>query len=213
MTANRRSEGRGRDDAGFTVLELAVTVMIFGIVTAAFYNFLNNTMSITKRAQRDTQGDQAMVIALRTVTQDLRSASNVASCGAGTLYKSCLTLDIPRSQTVGLSCPSKTMTYTYSGTTLSQTEVDYSGSCVASTRWTNRPLLTTMANASSEALFTFYDGDGNLFDPDSTTYTAAQAATMVTTAGSIKAFVRITYGTVNAPTLFDSSIAALRNHR
>jgi prepilin-type N-terminal cleavage/methylation domain-containing protein len=203
-----------RDDSGFTVVEMAVTVMIMGIASVMFLNFLNNTMTLTRRAEKDSQGEQAMTLALRTMTEDLRSASNVYACTAA-LYKNCLVIDVPRGQSVGLSCPSKTVTYSLSNGTLSATEVDYgASSCTTTTtKWNNRPLLQSVVNGAGENLFTFYDGNGNVFDPDSGAYTAAQAAAMVTTSGSIKAFVRVNYGMNGAPTISMSSFAALRNHR
>jgi type II secretory pathway pseudopilin PulG len=200
--SRRAIRGRG-DDAGFTVVEMAITVMLLGIVSFVMFNFLTNATSITNRASKDLQAEQKMTLALRTMTQDLRSASSVTACTAVST-KTCLVLEIPRSVALGISCPQRVITYKLTGGVIQEAETDYPAAACSptTTKFTARPLLSSVVNdPATQPLFTFFDTTGVQFDPDVTTKAIA----------SIKTSVSVDYGINNAPKLSLSSIAALRN--
>jgi prepilin-type N-terminal cleavage/methylation domain-containing protein len=196
-----------RAESGFTMIELAITVMLMGIVLAVLFEFLNNTMVLTRRSEKDLQSEQAMTIALRTVTEDLRSASTISSCGVGFSFRWCVSLDIPRSTTTGVSCPERTLTYNLAGGKLYESELDYpAGACSpTTTKYTNRVVMTGLGNGATDYFLTWYDPTGVAFDPDA-------SPSQVSTAGSIEAMVKANYISGANPIQL-RSIAALRNHR
>jgi len=207
-TTERRSTG-ARDEDGFTIVEMAVTIMILGIVLAVLFNFLNSTMLLSRRAERDLQSEQSMTIALRAVTEDIRAASSLNSCGAGYSLKWCVSFDVPRTTTSpALACPQRTITYNMSGGTVYETELDYpSASCSpTTTKFSNKPLLQNLSNGATDYFLTWYDKTGLAFDPDASPGT-------VSSTGSIKALVKLNYGVPGSPTISLNSIAALRNFR
>lgn len=203
-----RRQGRRRDEAGFTIIELGVAVMLLGLVSFVLFSFLDSATSVTNRASNDLQAEQKMTLALRTVTQEVRSASSLSQCSGAVSYKTCLVLTVPRSETLGLDCPARTMTYQLVSGTVRETRATYPANACSpiTTTYADRPVLEKVVNTSAQPLFTYYDSVGATFDPD------VQPA-KVADAGSIKVEVKVDYGIKNAPVISLSSIAALRNQR
>jgi prepilin-type N-terminal cleavage/methylation domain-containing protein len=207
--ALRQARLAGADD-GFTLIEMSVVVILLGLVTAVLFNFMNNTVLLTRRGERDLQSEQNMSLALRTVTEDLRGASTMYSCGAGYSLKWCVSFDVPRATQQGLSCPQRTVTYNMNLTakTVYETDIEYPTAACSptTTKFNSRPVLESLANGTSDYFLTWYDSTGASFDPDVT-------PAAIQTAASIKALVKVTYGVPGAPSLQLYSVAALRNHR
>lgn len=205
--SNHHHDHSDHNDDGFTIVEMAVVVLLLGLVSFVMLNFLNSTLSTTTRASRDNQAEQNMTIALRTISQDIRSASSVTACASAT-YKTCLVLDIPRNAAVGLTCPGRTITYQFVSGQVKQTQVDYPANACSptTTKFSARPLLENVVNGASDAFFTFYDKTGVAFDPDTT------PAKLVDT-GSIKTLVKVDYKVSGSSPISLSSVAALRNQR
>jgi type II secretory pathway component PulJ len=198
----RRSGDR---EAGYTVVEMAVVLMLIGIVMASMLRFLYSTLSVTSQSNKDVRAEESLELAMRTMTEDLRSASVLSLTGCGTSgYATCVTIDTPRSASPALSCPQARITYALSGTVVNATRVDFSSSCVSTATYTNKAVLSSVSSTST--LFTYYDKSGNLIDPVS-------AAASVPTAASVSITVGVSYTTGSTPTLTLTSVAALRNNR
>src|SRR5205807_4017561 len=69
MNALARRLRQGRDQAGFTVLEVAVTTLILGIVLGIAYGFLVQTQSVESRSTNDAQLETLAQIAERTLSE------------------------------------------------------------------------------------------------------------------------------------------------
>lgn len=197
-----------RDEDGFTIVEMAITVMLLGIVSFVLFSFLDSSMKVTTRASKDLQAEQRMTIALRQMTQEIRSASTVSQCAGAVSYKTCLVIEVPRQVAVGVACPLRRITYQLVGTTVRETRVTYPANACSPTTatFTNKPVLESVVNTAAQPLFTYYDQAGTTFDPD-------VSPALVASAGSIKTSVKVNYGVAGAPVISLDSMAALRNQR
>ena len=201
-----------RGDEGFTVVEVMITLLLLGIVSATLLAFLDSTLRATTRASKNVQSEQAMTLALRSMTQEIRSADKLTKCATAS-YATCLVIEVPRQVTLGLACPSRKITYQVTGGFIRETRVVYPANACTPTQtvFNNRPLLESVVNTNAQPLFTYFDPTGAIFNPD--LLAADVAAAAVSDAGSIKAEVFVDYGAVNSPVISLSSMAALRNQR
>lgn len=210
-----------RTEQGFTIVELAVTVLVLGVVVAVLLGFLDSTTSVTARSTRNVEAEQAGQLALRTISQDVRGANPIAatypttptSCAAGGTYPAsygnCLRFVVVRSDVAGPSCtgpdgllvqaPYSRITYTLVGERVLQDRTDYSSSCSVTRSYTGRRIIEDVVNGAGSPLFTLLDRAGNV------TTAAANAASV-----RISLDVRYQEG---APLLRLASTVALRNYR
>jgi type II secretory pathway pseudopilin PulG len=208
MTDTARTR-RFRGDGGMTLVEVTITSALLAVVSIVLLSFLESTTKATTRASKDVQAEQTMTIALRSMAQEIRSASAFSQCSGSKSYKTCLTFSVPRNTALGLDCPSRTITYELVSGTVRETRVTYPANACSPTTTTfnSRPLLENVVNTSAQPLFTYYTTSGTAFDPDLGTTSVDSSA------GSIKTEVFVNYGAVNSPTISLSSMAALRNQR
>lgn len=195
----------GRDERGFSLIELVVTVGLIGIVLAVMLNFLDNTTKVTSRAANDVRADQDGQLALRTATEDIRSASagTLVPCAPGT-WATCLTVSIAKS-TLAKPCPKRVVTYSVVGTSFQQALTDYAADCTTVTKSSTRALMTRVTNTTG--IFTYYQSDGiTPFD----LAVATDADIALTRA--VKILLAVQYQ-ANSPVLSLSSVASLRNNR
>lgn len=208
------SAERRRDEAGFSLMELSVAVFVLGILLAILFSFVNETTKITSNEARHTRAEGDARVALRTMTEDLRSASVVKPC-SGTGYATCVTIDTPRPASTSLTCPASTMTYQLVGTQVKQTRVDYPvGSCSTSTTVHNGRVLMENLENGATPLFSYYDRTGAVIDPVAgAVIDPATGETVLSgSVGSIAVNLVVRH-TVNRPVLTLSSMASLRNKR
>ena len=89
-----------RDEAGFTLVEVSVTLLLIGIVFAAILSFLSQTQRITATEAKNVEAQQTVSLALRQLTQDLRGATRISPCDPvvhpSTNYGKCITFQLPR---------------------------------------------------------------------------------------------------------------------
>lgn len=211
----------GRPEEGFTLLELVVTVLILGVVVAVLYSFLDNTTWVAAKTTRNVEAEQAGQLALRTVSQDVRSANPIAStyptaptsCPAGgaypAAYGTCLRVVVVRSDVTGPTCtgpdgllvqaPYSRITYALSGGRVLQDRTDYSSSCVVTRSYTGRVIIDDLVNSAGQPLFTLLDRAGN-------------TTTDVNNAASVRVGLHVRYQQ-GAPVLALASTVALRNYR
>lgn len=206
---------------GFTIVELAVTVLILGIVVTVLFGFLDSTTSVTARTTRNVSAEQAGQIALRTVSQDVRAGNPITatypasptSCPAGgsypAAYGNCLRVVVVRSDATGPSCtgpdglsvqsPYSLITYALVSGQVLQDRSDYSATCTVVSSYSGRTILDGVVNSASTPMFTFLDRAG-------------VATSSVTNVSSVKVALDVRYQQ-NAPDLQLSSVVALRNYR
>lgn len=216
------SSDRRRDESGFTVVELTIALVLMGIISATLFAFLTSVLQTTTTATSNTRTEQAVDLALRPMTQDIRGASTIAtsypsattSCTAGSYpagYSNCLSFTIARPEAGQLSCPKSIITYGLkTDGVIREDRTDYrvvSGTCVGTTLYTRRQMLSGVVNGTIP-LFKYFDRFGNQLDPSA----AAQSTLPFTQVETVRVSVIVQYKK-NAPLLSYTSDLALRNNR
>lgn len=203
-TADSTGGSRADGEAGFTLVEQLVTLTVLSIVLIIVFGFLMNATGITARADANTRAEQDAINALRTVTEDLRSAKTVSEC-AGQTLDTCVTIEIQKSTVAGATCPKRVVTYKVVANKLNQTYNDYAANCTTVTKSVNRPLIS---GVQSTSIFTYYAKDGitplNL--------AVANDLAMAPAAPAVKVALSVLYRK-NVTPLSLSSFASLRNKR
>jgi type II secretory pathway component PulJ len=210
-----------RNEEGVTIVELAVVLMLMGIVTATLVGFLWSVMGVSTRSTNHSEAQKALVLALRPVTQNIRGTATVAtvypstsSCPTGsypTGYTNCLQVTVLRPVAGQLSCRKSVFTYGLkSDGILREDRTDYAlvgGTCAVTSTYSGRPLLKKVVNGS-QPLFTYFDRFGNKLDPGASGQTTVPFVNVVT----IRVTLNAQYQS-NAPPLSYTSDLALRNNR
>ena len=195
-----------KNEGGFTMVEMVVTVALAAIVATMLLNFLDQSTRLTGRAARDVETEQEAQLTLRRMTEDVRAATGIQQCPSGG-YSTCLTFNIPRSATAGATCPERRLTYALVGTAIQETRLDYPANCGApTTKMSAKPIITSVKNGASTAVFTYYDKSHNAIDP-------VNAAASVPQAASIVVSLQLSFTGGGSVVLNLSSTAALRNNR
>jgi type II secretory pathway pseudopilin PulG len=203
MTSGPSGPRGRREESGFTLIELVVTAGVLVLASMAFFSFLEGTTNVTARIEKSVASEEGLQIALRTITSDLRGASVLSACSSID-YRTCVTVDIPRSSGT-TACPARRMRYWLASGTLYQSRTDFPVGCATSTVVAaNRPLLTSVT--SSGTIFRYYDRNGGTIDPVNTPGTVPSAASVLVT-------LRVAPGSPHAPDVTLSAPAALRNNR
>jgi prepilin-type N-terminal cleavage/methylation domain-containing protein len=214
---------RRQDESGFNLIELAVTVLIFGIVSVALLNFLDNTTTISARATassvRENEGRQA----LRTVTQELRAANKIVSnaatvpAGAGMAnvcpaptafpgsFANCVVFEVQRSTDATIACPKSLVLIGLTTGSLMFTRIDYASNCTTEVRRSGGRLASRVVNGPGTPLFQYYNASGALL-------TTAAGADAYVKASSVRVNLVLEYKTGASP-LRLNSVVALRNNR
>lgn len=195
-----------RQEDGFTVGEMIVTVGLVGVVLVVLLQFLTTSTTVTARADNNVRAERDAQIALRTVTQDLRSASAISACASPDTYANCVTVDITRSTVAKQLCPKRVVTYRASGSTLTQTFKDYAADCTTVTGSASRILMTGL---TSTATFTYYAKNG--ITP--LLLSSSSDLALLPKTPAIRASLAVRYPSPNAPVLTLASVATLRNNR
>ena len=215
---------RTRDQEGVTLVELTVVLLVMAIVSSMIFTFFNHLTNISTRATADVQTEAQANIVLRTVTEDVRAATNIAttypsttSCPSGTSYPAgygnCLSFRVPHVTAVNTSCPYSSIIYGLVGTSLYEDRTDYNASCTATSTTLHKVLASNVKNGTTP-LFTFYDETGNMLSSTQTGagITNSTNAADWAAASSAKVSLSFSYQS-NAPVTAFSSTVALRNNR
>ena len=210
-----------RNEDGVTIVELAVVLFLMSIVAAILMAFLTTMMRTTTRTANSTETQKQIALAMRPLTQNVRGSESIAtiypstsSCPTGsypTGYTNCLSVTVMRPVPGQLSCRRSIFTYGLKPDgVLREDRTDYGivgGSCVVTTNYAGRPLLTNVKNGS-QPLFTYFDRFGNQINPNA----SGQTAIPFTDAVTIRAAVNVQYQ-AGSPLLSYTSDLALRNNR
>lgn len=205
-----------RED-GFTLAELAVTVVILSVATFMIFGFLDSTTTLTGRSTSNVRAEQDGQIALRTITQDVRGANPILTSCAPVVaglsgytptsftggYGNCLAFEVKRpSVSAGTSgCPKSLITYGLAGSAVREDRIDFDATCIPSLRFVGRHIIDVV-NAPG-TLFSYFDRGGRSMDVSTTSPVDA---------GTVKISLRVKYFST-APALDLTSYAALRNNR
>ena len=220
----------GREEDGFTLIEVVVATLIFLIVATMLFQTLIDTSRTTSRAESSTQAENTGRTAMRTVTEDIRSAvqirqptSGEAACPSGLTYPSgfgyCVSFlilhEVSASATTttiaggtsAVTCPYSSITYGLVSGSLTEDRTNYNSLCQVTSTTTGRVLLTKVVNKTdgTQPLFVFFDKYGNQLGSSS-------SASSYATAGSVQMNLYVQYQT-GAPSVSLTDGAALRNNR
>ena len=195
-----------RSEHGFTVIELMITLAITTIASVILLNFLVSTTNVTASTDRDTRAERDAQLALRTITQDVRSANPIlGSCGAG--YASCLSFTVPRPSTANPSC-SSTITYRRSGNDVLRDRTDQN---CATNRSAAGVRVITVADATP--LFSYTDGLDRTIGLTQVCSADLSQPRCVPQAKTVRINFALTYpGQKTSPLRFAASVT-LRNNR
>ncbi len=213
---------RARTEEGVTVAEVVVTMAIFSVVSIVMFDFLDNTSRLAARTDRHAQAESDAQLALRIVTQNIRSAAPIGGpCTATTDsaspslppgYDNCIRLTVSRNNSNGASCARSEFVYAVVPVTdgtrrLVENRQDFTGTttCTSSGARLRRVILEKVVNTAAQPLFTYYNRAGGAINT-----VAAPGA--VPAAASVKLSLRVRH-TAKADPLFFSSVAAPRNTR
>jgi type II secretory pathway component PulJ len=207
-------------EAGLTMVELAVTLGLLSIVGAILMAFMSNVMSTTSRATSDSEAEKKIELALRPVTEDIRSASQIStaypvstSCPSGAYpagYANCLSFTIARPSPGQLTCPKSVVVIGLNAGVLRMDRTDYNvvnGSCTTVRTSNGYPLLSGISNGS-RPLFTYFDTFGNQLDPNA----MGQTTSRFVAAATVRVALNVAYKS-GAPLLSYTSDLAVRNNR
>lgn len=207
-----------RSEAGFTLVEMMVVLVLMSLVSFTLLGFLNSTTEVTTRAGANVESEREAQIVLRTLGQDIRSAISIATvypgspvCPTGVSfaspyagYRNCISIRIARPVTVDESCPYTDVVYGLAGGVLRTTRKEYvvsGGTCTLASTTPAKLVMNDLVNPAGTPLFTYYDR------------TAAVLSSAPTAAASVKITLVKRYRRLNAPDLTLSSVVALRNAR
>jgi prepilin-type N-terminal cleavage/methylation domain-containing protein len=215
------------DESGVTLIELVIVLALMGVVSAMVYSFLINSTQIAARASNSTAAENNGRLALRSISEDLRSAeqiqtsSSTTACPTGTTFPAafanCIRFLVPHEASAGattttiapgappIACPFSKITYGVRAGVIREDRTDYDASCTPKTVLTGYSVLAGLDTVSPQPLFVFYDSYGDRLG-------AANAIADFTNAGSIAIQVQLTYQT-GAPAISLMTMVALRNNR
>ena len=210
---------RSRDERGFTIVEVTLTLLILSIVLMVAFEFLDRASIMTYRADAHASAEDATQKVLRTVTQNLRGAHPIgAACTTDglspalpTSYGDCVRFTVRRTESGIDTCARTEFVYALVGTapnrTLIQRRQEYTGTttttCTPGPAGNRLVLLQKVANTTTQPLFSYYAGNG--------TAIATSSAAAVQAASSVKVTLAVTFRTAAQPLVLTSS-AALRNN-
>jgi prepilin-type N-terminal cleavage/methylation domain-containing protein len=216
-----------REENGVTLVELIIVLALMSIVSAMVYSFLINSTQIAARASNSTSAENNGRLALRTISEDLRSAeqiqtsSSTTACPTGTTFPAafanCIRFLVPHEASAGattttiapgaprIACPFSKITYGVRAGVIREDRTDYDASCTPKIVLTGKAVLAGLDTVAPQPLFVFYDSYGNRLG-------TANTISDYTNAGSIAVQVQLTYQT-GAPDVSLMTMAALRNNR
>jgi type II secretory pathway pseudopilin PulG len=206
-----------RSESGLTMVELLVTMVVATIVLAITLDFLVSVTNTEVRVSSVESVTRDVRFALRTISEDVRSAVAIAqsppttgSCSATSTFADCLQFTVVRSTSAtSQSCPYSVITYGLRDGAVREDRADYtpSGStCVLSRSSTGRTILRDVP-ADVTTLFTYFDHAGGAIAP------AAVVGGMPPAGNVASVLVSVTSAPAHGAPVTLTSLAALRNSR
>lgn len=217
MSERAVTSGRARADAGFTMVELLVTMVVASIVLGITLDFLISVTNTEVRVSSVESVTRDVRFALRTISEDVRSAVSITapppttgSCSATSTFATCLQFTVVRSASAtSQSCPYSVITYGLKNGVVAEDRADYTPSgpsCVLARSSTGRVILRDVP-ASVTTLFTYFDHAGAPLAP------AAVVGGTPPAANVASVLVSVTGAPAHGAPVTLTSLAALRNSR
>lgn len=144
---------RGREEAGFTLVELTITTLVMGIAVTAIISVMVSLMRNQGIQDARVDNQEQIRFAMQKIERDIRSANPMTSLSTSSAYANEIE--------VTLTSDSGAETYVrwqLTGTTLQRMLLDEPGGTATSTL----DVLTGVQNtALGESLFRYYNSNGN----------------------------------------------------
>lgn len=198
-------------EQGFTVAELAVTVIILGVVTLIIFSFLDSTSVFAQRTDENVRAEEAGSLALRTMAREIRAANPIgAPCSPGGGYDQCLQFTVQRPSSSNPNC-STAIRYRLASGSILQDLTD--SNCASARNWTERPVVAVVNNSSADRPFRYFDRLGNEIAVTTTCSPDPSQPACVLKSKSVKITLKLTHFRRTAQPIELSTFAALRNSR
>jgi prepilin-type N-terminal cleavage/methylation domain-containing protein len=207
----------GGAQGGFTMVELMVTVALVLVVLGISLDFLVNVTNVDARAMSVETATRDTRFALRTMSQEIRSAASLAtslptsgSCPSAPTYATCLQFTVVRSDSsMTPNCPYRVITYGLRSGVIAEDRTDYKlsgSSCVLASRTNGRRLLGHVPSTVT-SLFTYFDHSGAQIAPANVVGGAPPTVNVASV------LISVTSAPTRGAPVSLSSFAALRNSR
>lgn len=148
----RRLAGVARDDSGFTVVELLVTMLVLSVVSASVLALLASLMKNDRYQEALVNNQEKVRFALLEVTRDIRNANPVQPLATAAEHAS--KIEVLLGPSNGLQTYVR---WQLTGTTLTRSEITGPGGAAMSTR----TVLVNVDNSTMGlTLFRYYDEHG-----------------------------------------------------
>ena len=143
---------RRRDQAGFTLVEMLVVLMLVGVVGSVVMSVTVQAMRTASRQEDQTRTLTAAKVGLERMTRELRGANSLITTGAREVAFVTRTGGVRRQTRIFART-------TATGTELVQEDQLSDPTTGVPTSTSTRVVLGGLAVGRSEALFTYYAGD------------------------------------------------------
>lgn len=202
---------RSEREQGFTVPELAVTMMILGVVTLIIFSFLDSTSVFAQRTDENVRTEEAASLALRTIAREVRAANPIgAPCSSGGGYDRCLQFAVQRPSNSHPDCSTAIRYRLTSGSILQDlTDAD----CPSARSWTGREVIKVVNDPSVDRPFRYFDRLGKEIAIATTCSPDPSQPACVLKAKSVRITLKLTHFRRTGQPIELSTFAALRNSR
>lgn len=187
-----------RDEGGFTLVEMLVTVILMGIVGTIVTNIMLGSFTTSRKADDQTRSLTAGKIAMERITRAIRGANSVTSAQPRYL-RFVYTVAGTRTDTTF-----QVVTNTSGTSEIRETDIVTVGNGLPTT--TTKTVLGGLAVGRSDAVFHYEDGGGTALTPTSMspeTYDPAQVKSVQIGTLMIRLY--------NAPPLQMQQTVSIRN--
>lgn len=198
-------------EEGFTVPELAVTLMVLGVVMLIIFSFLDSTTALAQRTDENVRTEESGSLALRTMAREIRAANPLGSpCSPGGGYDRCLQFTVKRPSTANPNCTTAVRYRLGSGAILQDLK---DSNCDTSRDWTGRSVISVVNNPSTDPPFRYFDRLGNEIAIATTCSPDPAQPPCVLKSKSVKITLKLTHFRRTGAPIDLSTFAALRNSR
>lgn len=166
----RRLDDARRREAGFSLVELLVVLVLFGVLSAVVMTSLAGGLRASRQAESRTVVSNALALGSERIARQVRAASPVVKDASTAMSATDLSVEVHddgvRYRHRFRLTPASGGTHGYVTQTVSRYADDAAATPLSTT---SRRLVDDVANTAGEPLFTFYDRDGTELDPAAVT--------------------------------------------
>ena len=158
MISFRSSERKKGGDAGYTVVELALSMLIASLITSTVLGYLVSQTNAERRIQAVAANQQSLRLALIEVSRDVRAADPLMPLPGGMDYKTALQVTL---RDVG-TAPDRIVRWRVdsASSSLVREEIDTNGNVTGQSY--------KLAGVAATQTFSYYRGDGTGYVLDGT---------------------------------------------